>query len=480
MANRASFLGRIHAETRTFRRFGGRHALAAGLGTTYAERVGRPRLGETFEVLLPSGRTIELCAKRVAGASDLRQAIELGAISVPSAAELRALPLCDANVVEGILAAIGAFDREPVVVVCRNCGDEVEMEPAATLPVAPLLKPPGDEELDRPPSPIDAWDREALHPLPRTITVGRRHKVDRVLLARRTFADREALERLLPADDEDDPGLEVSPRLVRALGISAVARDQTRVTSAIAIARAIEALRGQAFWDVWDAIVRAFDAQHWPPRLLAACPCPKCGARNDVEVVRLPLEWVDELRAQKHDAAPFPDLAEFRARAAAITREVLAGTRLEGLPGLEVIVDDDVPPCDEGGEPILGCYTPAPDIDDAVRLDDGARYTITLFYRSFRADNEIEPYDVDAEIRETIDHELEHHVGFLRGHDPLADEEHEEIAREHARRRGAGKSEEIAASVGWLAGDFARFLRVTWPLWVLALFGVLLLLASSR
>ncbi|MGZ3451656.1 MAG: hypothetical protein ACXVEF_18740 [Polyangiales bacterium] len=411
----------------------------------------RARLGESFDVKLPSGRVASVCAKVAEPRPrDVLQAIERGLVSLPND-----LALCDANVIEAILAELGAIEKDRVPLACRNCGEKIEL--VASLPIEPLLDPPGDEELDRP----GAWDRLEWHDFPAPIEVGRRGTADRFQLGRRTLADRARLESML------GDTLPIGAPLVRAVGIVALARGEVEVTkSPTAIARALESLDDDAFDDAWDAIGRAYDEQHWPPRLLAAVPCPSCGARHDVEAVRRPLEWIEE-RARV-EGGPFPSFEAFRDRAATIAREVFTATGLEAITDVEVIVEDDVPPCDDGGEPLLGSYTPSGGI---------GLHVIALYYRTFRSMYEDEPYDVDAEIRETIDHELEHHVGFLRGDDPLDDEERAEIVRERVRRLGLSpKTPQEPASIP----DFVRFVRSTWPIWFAALLLILILISSTR
>jgi hypothetical protein len=436
----------------------------------------RPRLGVPFEMRLPSGRDVTVVLREVTPRpADLAAALAAKAIDLPI--DLEQAALADANTIEAVAAALGALDAPPVEITCRNCGAHVELDAAAALPIAPLLAPPGDPELDPP------VDRPRWHRLERPITLGRHGEVESFLLGRRTFADRRRVEALL-----GDP-LTVSAPLVRALGLEAFggpidgAAAPPVVRSAAAIARALERLSDEAFHEVWSSIEAAWDEQHWPPRLLSPVACPKCGARHDLEPIARPCGGAAPGRAT--NAAPFPALAEFKARAAAITREVLAELGLatspdRAVPGLEVIVDDGVPPCDDGGEPLLGSYTPNPAADGDV-LVGTSPFVIAIYYRTFRAMYEEEPYDIDAEIRETIEHELEHHAGFLAGDDPLDDAERAEIARERARIFGPQtKTAELAAGAGWLASDFGRFLRVTWPLWALVVLGLLALLASDR
>jgi hypothetical protein len=409
------------------------------------------RLGESFEVKLPTGRVVSLLARSSEPRPrDLLQAIERGVVTIPSD-----LALCDANVVEAILAELGAIEKGRVPLTCRNCGESIEL--VAELPLAPLTSPPGDHELDRP----GRWDRPEWHALPRGIAIARRGTADCFQLARRTLSDRARLESML------GDTLNVGAPLIRAVGITALGRGETPITtSPSAIARALDALDDADFDAAWDAISRAYDEQHWPPRLLAAMPCPSCGARHDIEAVRRPLEWIE---SREHvETGPFPSFEQFRDRAADIAKEVFSATGLSAITDVEVLVDDEVPPCDDGGEPLLGSYTPAA---------EGGLHVIALYYRTFRSMYADEPYDVDAEIRETIDHELEHHVGHLRGDDPLDHEERAEIVRERARRMGVLPQ---ATATPASFRDFLRFVRSTWPIWFAVLLLILILVSSTR
>jgi len=432
----------------------------------------RPRFGTRFDIVLPSGvkGSVRITAKRTeAGREprDIGEAIALGAIETEL--DLHALPLADANVLEAVLAAMSAIEVEQAKLECRNCGDHFEVDAAAALPIAPLLEPRGDPELD------PAVDCAEWHELPQPIAIGRRGTAARFRLARRTLSDRLRLEDLL--GDRTQP-LRIDAPLIRALGLDALGHgDEIVAKSPIAIARALLALDDARFDEAWDAISSAYDQQHWPPRLLAPVACPKCGARHDVEAVPRPLAWAPR-RADAPGEA-FPSLEEFQARAAKLTREIFAEHGLDDPRGLEVLVDDDVPPCDDGGEPLLGSYTPNLNADGDVRAQSSP-FVIVLYYRTFRSMHEDDPYDVDEEIRETVEHELEHHVGFVEGEDPLDEEERHAIAVERRRLVGGSNATDLAAGAGWLASDFGRFLRVTWPLWALILFGLLLILAGGR
>ncbi len=435
----------------------------------------RPRIGSPFELVLPSGAkgSVRGLAKQTNDGRkprDLGEAIALG--GVETELDLHALPLADANAIEAVLAAISVISPKPTKLECRNCGETIEVDAAAALPLTPLLEPQHDPELD------PVVDRAEWHDLPMPIELSRRGHVDRFRLARRTFADRLKLEDVL-GDDPSQP-LPLGPPLIRALGLDALGRadDEVVVKSPIAIARTLSALDDETFAEVWDAICRAYDHQHWPPRLLAPVACPRCGARHDVEPVPRPLDWAPP-RAKHTESGQFPSLEEFTARAATITREVFAELGLPEPRGLEVIVDDDVPPCDDGGEPLLGSYTPNLEADGDVRVQSSP-FVIALYYRTFRSMYDDEPYDVGAEIRETIEHELEHHLGFVEGEDPLDEEERRAIAIERRRVVGGSDASDLAAGAGWLASDFGRFIRLTWPVWVIVLLALLIVFAGDR
>jgi hypothetical protein len=81
-------------------------------------------------------------------------------------------------------------------------------------------------------------------------------------------------------------------------------------------------------------------------------------------------------------------------------------------------------------------------------------------------------YDWEAELRETIEHELEHHLSYLAGDDPVDEAERQDIADE--AERIVGRREIARQGVRALGADFAGFLRKTWPIWIVLAAGVAL------
>jgi hypothetical protein len=222
--------------------------------------------------------------------------------------------------------------------------------------------------------------------------------------------------------------------------------------------------------EAWAAIVDLYQEARYPARLVGVHRCAACGARNDLDVPlereldRAPLSALAPRRPappRGRGAEVFPDLDEFERRVRAAAARIY---RVRGVRNIDLFIDAGVPACDEGGEPLLGCYTPG-GVDPALGVAHPPE--IRIFYRTFKAEVEADPgFDVDAEITETLDHEVTHHLHYLAGSDPMDDEERGEIEREHARR--VGLSESARRARRGLAADLAGFLRVTWPMWVIA------------
>jgi hypothetical protein len=75
------------------------------------------------------------------------------------------------------------------------------------------------------------------------------------------------------------------------------------------------------------------------------------------------------------------------------------------------------------------------------------------------------PYDWAAEVDETIAHELEHHDGWLVGHDPTDDDERADIA--HERARLVGRKATVRDGVAALGADLRGFVARTWLIWLI-------------
>jgi hypothetical protein len=168
-----------------------------------------------------------------------------------------------------------------------------------------------------------------------------------------------------------------------------------------------------------------------------------------------------------------PPIEEFVDLAHAIAEPLIAE-----IPGekVELVVEDDVPAVDDGGEPLLGSYVPPPPRDAPVPMRPP---TVTVYYRTFAAiEREEGPFDWAAELRETIEHELEHHVYYLRGDDPMDAAERDEIDREALRV--VGRAEATRRTVAGFGGSLQDFVRRAWPLFVIGAVMLAVTLAEGR
>lgn len=380
------------------------------------------------------------------------------------------LPLTDAHVLRALLAAAGIVPEEPGAYTCENCSAPFEVAPSSLLEIGPFTDGELDDpDLDRP------FDFGVSRPIP-ALRVGR--AVCRaVRLVERTVEEAMPLLRL-PADGV----LRITPSLVVAMGIAALGRERRAPVIADALASAPD--------EAWGAIVDLYHEARYPARLVAVYRCQGCGARNDLDVplerelARAPLRAAgvdgadaDELgeprstragtRARASASSAFPDLDGFEERVRAAAGRIYEA---RGVRNIDLFIDAGVPACDDGGEPLLGCYTPGTPAD---ALGIAHPPEIRIFYRTFRSEAREDPgFDIDAEIEETIDHEVTHHLHHLAGSDPLDDEEHEQIAREQVRR--VGHAEAVRRARRGALSDVAGFVRATWPAWLIAAVGTAL------
>jgi hypothetical protein len=426
---------------------------------------------------LPSGQEVAFARRRVLAGEEPAVDLPFAAFATPvvhadaftldgslvlttgggRALDVDALSLEDFHVLRTVATALGFFAEPPVVRRCANCDDTFPVALSASVPLGPILDGElSDEELDEPfdfdkehdlllhptaPAPSTAPRRAALSPL----TVGQARALWAVLVGHEGAAgDRRRVARHLGLRSLD--GRPYGTPVVRAL-------------------RAMDD-------ETWDALLDLFEAAHYSPRIDAHVRCPHCEAENTYRAPRLrEFPEIEDDRAIPLDegraTAGFPSPDAFLAAMEEFGKELYEEADVVAVP---LFLELEVPHVDDGGQPLLGSYTP-PAEGAAMGASGGE---IRLYYRTFKKQwADLGPYDVDAEIRETIEHELAHHTAFLRGYDETDEEERAAIVRE--RERVVGKHalarQERAAEHGH--GGLPR----SWPLWVIAallvLFGYL-------
>jgi hypothetical protein len=428
------------------------------------------------KLTLPSGAVVRLLAgtseatgpvEREEGAplfSEVEAAIAAGRVTIMrdgKKVDAGQLVLRDFHVLRAVLARSGMIAEEEIEIACRNCGAAMRVLPCAALEIGPWI----DGELDDP-------ELDATLPFGEPVDVpaiplGRVRTARNVTFAERTVAD--ALPLFAAAAEER---LDVTADIVRAMGIVALGaeRDASRIATALA------ECDDPAFFAVGDAFV----ATHYVARLGCVVLCEECGARNDVDAPYeresrsgRGSESESESRSESgsRGEGAFPGFEGFAARA-----RTLAEPRMAEIEGIELVVEGETPAVDDGGEPLLGSYVP-PHPGDAGTPTQAP--VVTVYYRTFRAMwDEDGPYDWDDELAETIEHELDHHVSFLRGDDPTDDEERA-VIRDEAMRI-VGKREAGRRALQDFGASFRDFLRKTWPIWVLALLALLFTLVTQR
>jgi hypothetical protein len=439
---------------------------------------------------LPTGRVVELTllsrgpaiepapgAPLFAAARELlrtRVAVtELGGARVDAGD----LALADFHALRAIAAHEGWLAEEEVAVECLNCGAEIRVRPSRAMPLGPFV----ERALDDPE--LDArLEPDVAHPIPPIAlpggpgaASGDARSAREIVLRSVTVREAEPLHAALAAET-----FAIDGAVARAMGIVALGGERDPATIGRALDAAIES-------DAFDAVARLFDELHYSARLFGVTRCAKCGARNDVDA---PFErefaWTAEPRAGAGEGgsggrsagarggeAPFVRFRAFAARARALAREIVDD---EHEPMLTLIVEGGVPPCDDGGAPLLGSYVPASAGDETT---PSRPHEIAVYYRTFRAMwREEGAYDWEAELAETLEHEYEHLLAELAGGDPMDEREREAIDEEAARIHG--KSTLMRAEVKYVGGDFVDFLRRTWIVWVVILAALLLATLGDR
>lgn len=373
--------------------------------------------------------------------SELAELVATGDVKLlrgTEAVDVQSLELRDFHALRAIATRLDWLAEEAVEISCRNCGEVFAHPSCAALELGPFVDGELDDpELDR------TLDLAVAHAVP-PVSLPGGATASEVKLRSVTVAEAAPLHRALRRRR-----LVVSDRVVRAMGIEALGplRDARRIADALA----------RCPDDAWEAIGDLFLLAHYSRRLSSMALCPKCGARNDVDAP-YEREFEPSRSTEQSNAEVFPDVDAFDVRVRTAF-ERIAGTLAAQVT---LVVDENVPACDDGGEPLMGAYVP-PGGDASAPVGAGQ---ITLYYRTFLAMWEEDgPYDWEGEVDETIDHELEHHDGWRVGHDPMDDEERAEIAHEHARLVGRKAVER--ASVRALGADVGGFFARTWPIWLI-------------
>jgi hypothetical protein len=365
-----------------------------------------------------------------------------------STGRLDDLALRDLHTLAACLLRAGWITEPELNLRCDNCGTERLVQAASTFEWGPLC----DGELDD--LELDAaydWTRTLRLP----VRVRREPEVRafaRLRLRAVTVAD---LRPLVSSTRRDLSVRPLTLQLLTSLGVEPCSPARARdLIAGIARLGARGASRLSALW---------LDA-HVPPRLSASHRCEECGAVNVTQVPHATaIDWLTGPAESPPLERPpdFPSPEEFARLVRAAKRRVFADRRVRGL---RVIVDDGIPAVDDGGNPLLGSYVPHGDPLDSPAV-------VHVYLRTFEAEKRLDPtFDVTREIFETVDHEVEHHLAFLRGEDPVDEEERLALAKDRERvvgRRELERREGVGAEV-------PRALRALAPL-LLVVVGVFLL-----
>ena len=380
-------------------------------------------------VILPSQRVVEVVIDR----NGARRAVEerslfrdalavVGSdrmrVSDPKtgrldAAAIDALPVGDFHVLRDLAIREGLVPGEVESFACENCDAPLHFDPSKLAPE--------DLEDRYEDDAIPAEVRLALDP---PLALGKRRYTH---VRAKTVEVRTARLFWRQLGKKGSDGFEVTPKLLASMGIVALEGERGAVIDEPrALARALAAAPDEA----WSVVEDAFLALAYPTRAIASLTCARCETICDLEV-----PWPRELSPGQYERAPsarapFPDAAAFADRARAIAD---ATWRKMDAGGLALEIELGVPEVDSGGVPMLGSY--APETDDA-----GTRFVVRLYYRTFeREHRESARFDWESELAETIEHEAQHHLYYLAGHDPMDEGERAESERELVRRVGGEK-----------------------------------------
>ncbi|MDB4995660.1 MAG: hypothetical protein JWM74_3092 [Myxococcaceae bacterium] len=385
--------------------------------------------------------------------------VELLAAKTKEPIDVRSLALADFHALRAIATHEGWLTEEPMDLACTNCDTAFEHAPCAALAMGPFLEHALDDaELD---ATLAFGEPHPILPL-RVGERGRGREAREIVLAPRTVAEVAPLHAALARD-----GLVTcTPAIVRALGIVALGDEKDPGT----IARALRDADDPAFTSVTNTFVLA----HYPARLFSVAHCPSCGARHDVDAPEDREFTLDANAGTRSETeAPFPDFDTFAEASRAIGASLIPEAE-----GIVFLVEGGVAACDDGGDPLLGSYVPpGPGASDGSTPTRPAE--ISVFYRTFRGAWQDDPaFDWEAELHETIEHELEHHFAYLAGDDPMDDDERRAIADEAAKIYGT--REPLRHEARALGRDVGGFFQRTWPIWLLIVVATIAVTLAER
>jgi hypothetical protein len=404
---------------------------------------------------LPSGARVELDSEQVLAvegmfASEMNGQHATLTSSDGKPLELAELSLTDFHSLRAILTRLGRIRDDDVSIVCQNCDTRFDVKPTSAFELGPYA----DDELDD--DELDGrFAFDIAHAIP---ALDGSEGTSELRLAPRTVAEAAPMHRLL----EQEAGFRITSALVRAMGVVELdgERDPRKIARKLQLAPD----------DGVGAVIDWFELAHYPPRLHVPHPCPSCGMTEYVPVPsKRELSSASAGDVMRRGGFLTPSVLEVivREEADSLYAEIVFGA-------VDLLLIEGPAETDDGGEPLLGCYRP-PDPEGLVPRPAEIRIFHRTFENVFLDEG---PYDVRAEIRETIQHELEHHLAYLAGEDAVDDDERHVIHQELAQR--VGKREVGRRASREVRSDLWSFVTRTWYVWLIALAATLLSLLSQR
>ena len=349
------------------------------------------------------------------------------------------LAIRDFHLLRAVCTARGLFGEPEVERPCINCEEPVRARPSEHLELGPYLDGDlGDPELD------GAFPYGEPQQIPAVVVAG--VEVTEICLGPVTAGEAVALFRATEAHE-----LRLTGAVVRGLGVTKLGSERHPGRIARALSRCSD--------ESWGAIADLVNRAHYPERLAGWVRCEACGARNRLEapsVREFPEEGGPLAATEEAFVSPETFAALVESHAEAVFARM-------GVRHVDLIVEEGVPDCDDGGVPLLGSYDPPLSEEGWPSHPPEVR----VYYRTFAAMHREEgPYDLDGEIRETLEHEIEHHLAFLAGHDP--EDERERAAIVEEERRIVGGTEARRRAVRGARRGLWEALGRAWPLWLIA------------